>query len=107
MNDIHGMARQLDLARLRVFHEATRSGSYTAAARRLHVTQSAVSHAIRSLEESVGGRLVEWRQRQFTLTDEGEYLQRVCQRVFRDLDEAEHVLDGRSSSLAQVVTVGA
>jgi DNA-binding transcriptional LysR family regulator len=107
MKNTHTMEQHLDLGKLRVFLEATRGGSYTAAARRLHVTQSAVSHAIRSLEESVGGRLVEWRQRQFTLTDEGEYLQRVCQRVFRDLDEAEQVLAGRSSALTQVVTVGA
>jgi DNA-binding transcriptional LysR family regulator len=107
MNDTHGVKQHLDLGKLRVFLEASRSGSYTAAARRLNVTQSAVSHAIRALEEAVGARLVEWRQRQFTLTDEGEYLQRVCQRVFRDLDEAEHVLAGRSAALTQVVTVGA
>jgi DNA-binding transcriptional LysR family regulator len=98
---------RLDLDKLRVFLEASRCGNYTAAARRLHVTQSAVSHAIRKLEEGAGARLVEWRGRRFTLTGEGEYLEEVCQRVFRDLDEAGQALSQRAGPLTQVVTVGA
>jgi DNA-binding transcriptional LysR family regulator len=98
---------RLDPDKLRVFLEASRCGNYTAAARRLHVTQSAVSHAIRKLEEGVGARLVEWRGRRFTLTGEGEYLEGVCQRVFRDLDEAGQALSQRAGPLTQVVTVGA
>ena len=42
---------RLDLGQLEVFLEAARTGNHTAAARRLHVTQSAVSHAIRKLED--------------------------------------------------------
>lgn len=98
---------RLDLGRLEVFLEATRSGNYTAAARRLHVTQSAVSHAVRKLEEDLGQRLVEWRRRRFALTDEGDYLHRVCQQVFRDLEEAEQQLTARGRPLPQVVRVGA
>ena len=64
-------ARRLDLSKLEVFLEATRDGNYTAAARRLHVTPSAVSHAVRKLEESVGRDLVEWRRRRMALTGEG------------------------------------
>jgi DNA-binding transcriptional LysR family regulator len=101
-----GLVR-LDLPKLEVFLEATRCGSYTAAARRLHVTQSAVSHAIRKLEDAVGRPLVEWRRRRFMLTDEGQYVRQVCEQVFRDLGQAEHILSARATGGTQVITVGA
>jgi DNA-binding transcriptional LysR family regulator len=98
---------RLDLNALKVFLEATRSGNYTAAARRLHVTQSAVSHAVRKLETALGRDLVEWRHRRFALTDEGGYLREVCQRVFQELDEAEDALARGSRTVRQVLTIGA
>lgn len=98
---------RLELGRLRIFFEATRSGSYTTAGRRLHITPSAVSHAIRSLEEEAGRKLVEWRHRRLTLTDDGDYVREVCERVFQDIDQAEHVLAARAAGGAQVITVGA
>ena len=96
------------LSKLEVFLEATRAGNYTAAAKRLHVTQSAVSHAIRKLEESdsdtpwssgVGGG-----SRSPT---EGDYLHRICQRVFKELREAERVLTPVRAGIPQVLTIGA
>lgn len=98
---------RLDVGKLEVFLEAARCASYTAAARRLHVTQSAVSHAIRKLEEGIGRRLVEWRGRRFSLTDDGEYVRQVCEQVFHDLGQAEHVLSARTPGRTQVVTIGA
>ncbi len=98
---------RLEPARLRIFFEATRCGSYTAAGRRLHITPSAVSHAIRALEDTAGRRLIEWRHRRLTLTDDGEYVREVCERVFQDLDQAEHVLSTRAPGGTQVITIGA
>lgn len=52
------MARALPpLNRLRVFEAAARRGSFKDAAEELHVTQSAVSHQIKSLEELLGVQL--------------------------------------------------
>src|SRR5512142_516408 len=108
MSRIHApMPVRLDLGKLEVFLEAARCGSYTAAARRLHVTQSAVSHAIRRLEDGIGRNLVEWRQRRFTLTGEGEYVRQVCEQVFHDLSQAELVLSSREPGRRQAITVGA
>jgi DNA-binding transcriptional LysR family regulator len=98
---------RLDLGRLEVFLEAARCGGYTAAARRLHVTQSAVSHAIRKLEGGLGRHLVEWKGRQLTLTDDGEYLRQVGEQVFHDIGHAEHVLASRSPGVQQSVVIGA
>ena len=98
---------RLNLAKLVVFREAARCGNYTTAAKRLHVTQSAVSHAIRTLEESIGRRLIEWRRRRFTLTADGEYVRQLCEQVFHDLGQAEHVLSARTPGRPQVITIGA
>jgi DNA-binding transcriptional LysR family regulator len=105
--EMRGEPVRLDLGKLEVFLEATRCGNYTAAARRLHVTQSAVSHAIRKLEEAIGRSLVEWRRRRLTLTDDGEYVREVCEGVFHDLGQAEDVLSSRAPGRTQVITVGA
>jgi DNA-binding transcriptional LysR family regulator len=98
---------RLDLAKLEVFLEAARCGNYTAAARKLHVTQSAVSHAIRKLEAGLGRGLVEWRRRRFALTDDGEYVRQVCERVFHDIGQAEQELASRVPGRAQSIVVGA
>ena len=97
----------LDLNKLQVLREAARSGNYTAAASRLHLTPSAVSHAIHKLEAGLGRALVEWRGRRLTLTDEGEYLYRVCERVFGELDEAAERLAGKDAGIEKTVVLGA
>jgi DNA-binding transcriptional LysR family regulator len=78
----------LDLNQLRSFHAVARRHSYTGAARELHVTQSAVSHAMRKLEEAVGRPLVRRRGRGFELTADGRYLAEVCERVFGEIERA-------------------
>jgi DNA-binding transcriptional LysR family regulator len=98
---------KLDLYQLRAFHEAVRLGSYSEAARRLHVTQSAVSHAVAKLETSAGCTLVEWRSRRLTLTAEGEALRESCERVFAEIVRAEARLLGQSGELVRTFRVGA
>jgi DNA-binding transcriptional LysR family regulator len=98
---------RLDVGKLEVFLEAARCGNYTTAARRLHVTQSAVSHSIRKLEAGLGRTLVEWRRRRFTLTDDGEYVRQVSEQVFHDIGQAEHVLASRIPGRTQAIVVGA
>jgi DNA-binding transcriptional LysR family regulator len=98
---------RLDLGKLEVFLEAARCGNYTLAARKLHVTQSAVSHAIRKLEAGLGRSLVEWRRRRFALTDDGEYVRQVCEQVFQDLGQAEQVLAAGLPGRTQSIVVGA
>ena len=56
---------------LRAFEAAARHGSFTAAARELNLTQSAVSQHVRSLEDFLGTPVFERRPRALTLTEEG------------------------------------
>ncbi len=57
---------------LRAFEAAARHLSFTHAAAELHVTQAAVSHQIRTLEEALGVRLFRRLNRAIRLTEEGQ-----------------------------------
>lgn len=83
---------RLDIAKLQAFVEVARSGSHVAAARRLHVTPSAVSHALRKLQDSAGRELMERRGRRLALTEHGERLLEACGAAFDRLEEAERQL---------------
>ena len=60
------------LAALRAFEAAARHLSFTRAADELHVTQTAISHQIRGLEERLGVRLFRRLPRGLVLTDEAQ-----------------------------------
>lgn len=101
------VAMRLDLYQLRTFLEATRLGSYTEAARRLHVTQSAVSHAVAKLEASAGQPLVEWRARRMVLTPAGDALRAGCERIFSELALLEEKLIDPDGELLRTFRIGA
>ena len=84
-----GSYNMLERIHLLIIREVDRQGSLTAAARFLHVTQSALSHSIRKLEHNLGTPL--WRRegRTLRLTQAGEYLLTVADRVLPQLEHAE------------------
>lgn len=67
-------------------------GSVTAAAERLYVTQSAISHAIAKLEESLGLKIWNREGRSLRLTQAGEYLLSVANRLVPQFERAENQL---------------
>ena len=82
------MERLPPLNALRVFEAAARHLSFTRAAQELSVTQAAVSHQIKALEERLGVRLFERRHRSLLLTDEGQKYFPQVQRAFALLRDA-------------------
>jgi LysR family glycine cleavage system transcriptional activator len=70
---------------LRAFEAAARHLSFTTSARELHVTQAAVSHQVKALEEFLGCRLFERRTRALALTDEGRALLPVASGAFASI----------------------
>lgn len=62
------------LGALRAFEAAARHLSFTRAADELHVTQAAISHQIRQLEDDLGSRLFVRLNRALRLTDDGRAL---------------------------------
>ena len=82
------------LLALRVFVRVARTGSFSAAARELDLSQPSVSRIIAALEKDVGGALVTRTTRAFTLTDVGsDYLTRV-EAILASLEEADHAARG-------------
>lgn len=77
-----------DLPQLRTFYTLAQAGSFTACARRLNRTQSAVSHAMAKLEDLAGAPLLARRGRDLGLTEEGRRLYQACEQIFATLDAA-------------------
>jgi len=77
---------------LLVFEAVTRNSSFTKAAEELNVTQSAISHQIKNLEDFFGVKLLDRSGPCIALTEEGEIL-------YKDLAEAMSLLRRGVSSL--------
>jgi len=90
------VARLPPLNWLRAFEASARALSFTAAAQELHMTQSAVSQQIKSLENAVGRPLFYRRVRGLELTDEGRGYLPTVQAAFAMLEEGTTVLTGRN-----------
>jgi DNA-binding transcriptional LysR family regulator len=75
----------LDARRLEIYCAVAEEGSFTAAAGRLHLTQSAVSQQIAILERDIGIALVQRVPRGVTLTDAGKLLLERAKILLRDM----------------------
>ncbi|WP_431206397.1 LysR family transcriptional regulator [Bradyrhizobium betae] len=71
---------------MRIFLEAAHFGSFTHAAERLGLTQSAVSVSIKKLEEKHGVSLFDRSGRRLMLTEAGQVLLSEAERILRDVD---------------------
>jgi DNA-binding transcriptional LysR family regulator len=78
----------LTLKQVRAFLTVAQVGSFTGAANRLHLTQSAVSVLISELEGVFGLRLFDRTTRAVQLTDAGREFQPVAQKVLAELQAA-------------------
>jgi LysR family glycine cleavage system transcriptional activator len=85
---------------LRAFEAAARHLSLTRAGRELHVTQSAVSHQVRHLEEELAMELFERRPRALRLTQAGERLALAAREAFARIAEAARRIDARTARLS-------
>lgn len=83
-----------DLRQLRALVAVAEEGSFTLAAKKLFVTQSAVSHSLRALEEQLNCRLLDRTGKKVAVTSEGAILLRRCKRVLHELEQATRDLDG-------------
>lgn len=87
------MQELLDSRQLRTFVSLARTGSFTATAKEVFITQSAVSHSMRALESELGCRLLNRVGKKTTLTLEGEQLLRHAQKIIGDMVLARASLD--------------
>ena len=82
----------LERIHLAIVREVAINGSLTAAASKLHLTQSALSHTMRKLEAQLGTDVWLREGRSLRPTKAGEYLLAVANRLLPQLDVAEERL---------------
>jgi LysR family transcriptional regulator, glycine cleavage system transcriptional activator len=96
------MPRHLPLSALRAFEAVTRTGSFRSAGADLGLTPSAVSHAVRGLERTVGTTLFVREGRSVRLTGEGETLVRHVDRGFSELQLGIASISARRARLLRL-----
>jgi DNA-binding transcriptional LysR family regulator len=96
---------RLSLDLLRGFRAAARHLSFTRAARELFITQSAISHEIRTLEEQLGRPLFRRVNRTLQLTQTGEELYRAIDEALNLIDTATQRATGPWRTLSVTTTV--
>jgi LysR family transcriptional regulator for metE and metH len=96
----------LDRQHLAIVREVSRAGSVTAAADRLNLSQSAISHAIAKLEARHKVRVWRKKGRSLELTQAGEYLLGLAERMVPEFDHAERVLADISRGRKGAMRIG-
>jgi DNA-binding transcriptional LysR family regulator len=79
----------MDLHKLKGFHAVAQYGGFTAAARRLRLTQPTVSLQVKALELELGVQLFERDSRRVRLTREGELLFAMASKLFQTEGEID------------------
>jgi DNA-binding transcriptional LysR family regulator len=79
---------------MEVFARVVEKGGFSAAARSLDLTPSAISKLIARLEARLGTRLFVRTTRALTLTEEGETYHRAALRIVQELNEADQTVIG-------------
>jgi len=90
---------------MQVFVTAVEQGSFSAAARRLQISPSAVSKLISRLEGRLGTRLLNRTTRSLHLTEVGDAFYRRCGEILAELDEAEAAMTSLGQSPKGILRV--
>lgn len=94
----------MEMHQLRYVVAVARSGNFSRAAARCHVSQPSLSQQIQKLEEELGGRLFDRMKREAKLTPQGEVFLRRAVRILEEADaarrEATEALDLQRGTLS-------
>ena len=104
--DVREGPMHLEVRHLRLVAAVADTGSVTQAARRLHLTQSALSHQLRDIETRLGTALFARTVRRMVATPAGERLLATARRVLGELAAVERELGAAASDVgvARVAT---
>lgn len=97
----------INLEWYRSFYWVAQTGSLTAAAERLNITQPAVSHTIKQLEEKMGGPLFFRTSRGVDLTTEGKVLLRFIEQAFQNVEMGERAIAEMNNLNSGEIHIGA
>ena len=87
------MSKPLDSRQVRAFCTLARTGSFSQTARELHLTQSGISHSMKSLERDLGCRLLDRLGKKVVLTLAGEQLLYHSKKILEEMNTARETLN--------------
>lgn len=93
--------------RMEIFVAVIETGQITRAAKRLHLSKSAVSHALTNLEQYLELQLLTRNNRTWQLTDAGTIYYEQCKKILADVETIEEQLRGDSQSLSGLIRISA
>jgi len=93
--------------RLKVFNTVARLLSFTKAAEALHMTQPAVTFQVRQLEEHFDTRLFDRTHNRVTLTDVGQVVYEISERIFELYDEMDRRVKEMTGEVGGSLNIGA
>ncbi|HEU0230800.1 MAG TPA: LysR family transcriptional regulator [Burkholderiaceae bacterium] len=97
----------MNLHHLSVFHTIAITGSITASSQQLHISQPALSHELKNLEDRLGVALFERLPRGMRLTHAGEVLRDYADRLFEIARTAESEMRAIAEARKGALTLGA
>src|SRR5512145_2469216 len=97
----------MNLKQLEVFLAVVDNGSFSKAARAVHVTQSTVSQHIAALEEELGGKLLDRTVKGILPTEGGKVLLRHARKIVAETREIPVAMKRLAGLEDAVLTIGA
>ena len=93
----------MELKYFRLIKTIAEEGSIANSSERLFLTQSALSHQLRELEERLGFKVFERTRNKWELTQEGTELYKLANKLFSSIDESfntiRHIKEGSKGSI--------
>ena len=83
----------MELRQLKYLVSIAEEGTFTAAADKLFISQSALSQQVKSMEEELGVPLFDRSRNRLQFTEAGELLHQRAKRIVKEVDEAKTAID--------------
>jgi DNA-binding transcriptional LysR family regulator len=96
----------MDLRQMEVVVAVAEEGGFSAAARRLHVVQSAISSTVRALERELGAALFQRTTHRVSLTPAGQAFLPAARATLHAAEEAKAAVDRAQGELHGEITIG-
>lgn len=96
----------IDLNKYKVFLAVAEFKNFSKAAEYLHISQPAISHSIKELEEQLNKKLFIRNTKFVTLTEEGEKIKYYIKKAFDNISFVEQMLNEKENDLTGNVRIG-
>ena len=97
---------KINFNHLYYFLTIAKEGSIVKASKKLHMTQPALSHQLKMLEEDLGKKLFDRVGRRLVLNEDGKHIKTHAQKIFRQSEEMIRTLNTNAVQVIKIVRVG-